>query len=144
MNPAWWDVHSNWADLTTLPFHCLSAAVKAFDKQIWNKQYCSNLHVQFGVIRLRVKIVQNVQTHLLQFVYCYILYRCPRVSCTLGRLYPGVQPTPGQVVPRGTTCPGVSCTPPWVACTRGTSYPSRGRLYPGVQLAPARVSCTQP
>ena len=56
--------------------------------------------------------------------------RCPSLSCPLDRLPPGGQANHGCLAPRGASCPGISCPPPWL------SSPPGGKLSRPVYLAP--------
>ena len=67
------------------------------------------------------------RTHLLQPLKPG---RCPSLSCPLDRLPPGGQANRGCLAPRGASCPGISCPPPWL------SSPPGGKLSRPVYLAP--------
>ena len=56
--------------------------------------------------------------------------RCPSLSCPLDSLPPGGQVNRGWHAPRGASCPGISCPPPWL------SSPPGGKLSRPVYLAP--------
>ena len=58
--------------------------------------------------------------------YC----RCPSLSCPLDSLPPGGQANRGWLAPRGASCPGISCPPPWL------SSPPGRKLSRPVYLAP--------
>ena len=56
--------------------------------------------------------------------------RCPSLSCPLDSLPPRGQANRGWLTPRGASCPGISCPPPWL------SSPPGGKLSRPVYLAP--------
>ena len=67
---------------------------------------------------------------LVWYVWALYDFRCPSLSCPLDRLPPGGQANRGCLAPRGATCPGISCPPPWL------SSPPGGKLSRPVYLAP--------
>ena len=56
--------------------------------------------------------------------------RCPSLSCPLDSLPPVGQANRSWPAPRGASCPGISCPPPWL------SSPPGGKLSRPVYLAP--------
>ena len=62
--------------------------------------------------------------------YQNLVCRCPSLSCPLDSLPPGGQANRGWLVPRGASCPGISCPPPWL------SSPPGDKLSRPVYLAP--------
>ena len=64
---------------------------------------------------------------------CINICRCPSLSCPLDSLPPGGQANRGWVAPRGASCPGISCPPPWL------SSPPGGKLSRPVYLAPRQT-----
>ena len=51
--------------------------------------------------------------------YQNLMCRCNSLSCP-----------PGQLAPRGASCPGISCPPPWLSSPPGASCPGRFILPP--------------
>ena len=79
--------------------------------------------------------VQYTRTTLILVFFLYYVNtcRCPSLSCPLDRLTPGGQVNRGWLAPRGASCPGISCPPPWLSSPHG-----------GGQAVQAGLSCPRP